>query len=160
MAHGSWLNLVEIWFGIMGRKVLGESFGSAYALKAAFESFVEQWNVLLAHPFRWSYDGEGLHEKAVTRFSSMLRDSAGEFDVRILAKMLMLMTHLLNDYFSSIPDPIWEPFKATVSLKYEIITDLIEKENGPRRKAKAEQALTAFKNSLNRRMDLDERAAA
>jgi len=26
--HGSWLNLVEIWFGIMGAKVLRESFGA------------------------------------------------------------------------------------------------------------------------------------
>ncbi len=156
--HGSWLNWGEIWFGIMGRKVLGESFGGADALKAAFESFVEQWNVLLAHPFCWSYDGEGLHEKAVTRFTAMLRDSAGEFDLRILTKMLMLMTNLLNDYFSSVPDPIWAQFVAAVSLKYEIIADLIERENGPQRKAKAEQALTAFKISLNRR--IDQRVAA
>ncbi len=27
--HGSWLNMVEFWFGIMGRKVLGESFSDA-----------------------------------------------------------------------------------------------------------------------------------
>lgn len=38
--HGSWLNLVEIWFGIMGTKVLGESYNSAENFKAAFTSFV------------------------------------------------------------------------------------------------------------------------
>lgn len=38
--HGSWLNWIEFWFGILGRKVLGESFVSPDALKAAIEAFV------------------------------------------------------------------------------------------------------------------------
>jgi transposase len=38
--HGSWLNLIEIWFGIMGRKVLNESFGSPDQLKAALDAFM------------------------------------------------------------------------------------------------------------------------
>ena len=42
--HGSWLNLVEIWFGIMGGKVLGESFGAPEQLKIAFDAFVAEWN--------------------------------------------------------------------------------------------------------------------
>ena len=38
--HGSWLNWIEFWFGIMGRKVLDESFGSPNEFKAALEVFV------------------------------------------------------------------------------------------------------------------------
>ncbi len=44
--HGSWLNWIEFWFGIMGRKVLGESFGSSDELKAAVEAFANEWNLL------------------------------------------------------------------------------------------------------------------
>jgi transposase len=35
--HGSWLNLVEFWFGIVNKKVLNESYGSAEKLKEGFD---------------------------------------------------------------------------------------------------------------------------
>ncbi len=57
--HGSWLNLVEFWFGLMNKKVLNESYGSVEELKESFDSFMVTWNTLLAHPFRWSYDDKG-----------------------------------------------------------------------------------------------------
>ena len=150
--HGSWLNMVEIWFGIMGRKVLRESFGSADALKAAFEAFVEQhWNGLLAHPFSWGYDGNGLHEKAVKRFAALLADSAEEFDVRILVKMLALMTNLLADYFHEVPGSTWNQLADAAAMNDEIIADLIERDDRPNRKAKAEEVLTAFRISIQQR---------
>ena len=159
--HGSWLNMVEIWFGIMGRKVLGESFGSADALKAAFEAFVEQhWNGLLAHPFSWGYDGNGLHEKAVKRFTKLLADSAEKFEVRILVKMLALMTNLLSDYFHEVPESTWDQLAATATLKDEIIADLIERDDRPKRKAKAEKTLTAFRISIHQRAGQERKAAA
>lgn len=151
--HGSWLNLVEIWFGIMGGKVLGESFARPEAFKTAFEAFVDQWNCLLAHPFRWSYDGKGLHEKAVRRFTAMLRDSAGQMEARILAKMLMLMTNMLNDYFHEVPELVWMQLAETAALKYDTMADLIEREEGPQRKKKAERALSEFNATLNRRFE-------
>jgi len=158
--HGSWLNLVEIWFGIMAGKVLSESFDGADALIAAFEAFVEEWDCLLAHPFRWSYDGKGLHEKAVKRFTAMLRDSAEQFEVRTLTKMLMLMINLLNDYFAEVPERTWKQLADTAPLQYEIIADLIEREHGPVRKKKAEQALAAFKTTLNHYLGQNEKVAA
>jgi len=57
----------------------------------AFYAFVEQWNLILAHPFNWTYDGKGLCEKAVKRFTAMLRNSVEQLDTRILTNMLMLM---------------------------------------------------------------------
>ena len=150
--HGSWLNMVEIWFGIMGRKVLGESFGSADALKAAFEVFVEQhWNGLLAHPFNWEYDGRGLHEKSVKRFTKLLMDSAGKFDVRILIKMLALMTNLLTDYYHEVPEATWSQLAEVVTLNDELIADLIEQDDRPKRKVKAAKVLKEFRVSLHQR---------
>ncbi len=59
--HGSWLNQVEIWFGIMTRKCLQRrSFESTRALAAAIRAFVRRWNRDMARPFRWTYTGRVL----------------------------------------------------------------------------------------------------
>ena len=57
----------------MNKKVLNGSYGSVEELKESFYAFLEEWNILLAQPFQWSYDGKGLHEKAVNRFAEMLK---------------------------------------------------------------------------------------
>ena len=138
--HGSWLNLIEIWFGIMGRNVLTESFGSPDDLKSALEAFANEWNLLLAHPFRWTYDGKGLHEKAVKRFVAMLRNSATKMELRILTKLLMLMTNLLNDYFTKVSKEMWQQLFESLSAQSETIASLIHQEKGPQRKKKAQCA--------------------
>lgn len=158
--HGSWLNLVEIWFGIMGGKLLSESFAGADALKAGFESFVEHWNCLLAHPFRWSYDGKGLHEKAVKRFTAMLLQSAEQLEVRILTNMLMLMTNLMTAYGGEVPERIWTQLIDAANQKYANLTALIAQEDGPQRKKKAIEALAEFKAVVMDRGKLDQRAVA
>lgn len=49
----SWLNQVEIWFGIMSRKVLrGGSFKSKEELRIAIEAFIKAYGPN-AKPFRW-----------------------------------------------------------------------------------------------------------
>lgn len=49
----SWLNMVEIWFGMLTRKALrGASFPSKDALRAAIEAFIIKHNAA-ARPFKW-----------------------------------------------------------------------------------------------------------
>ena len=49
----SWLNQIEIWFGIMSRKVLrGASHNSKAELKEAIEKFIEGYSKN-PHPFKW-----------------------------------------------------------------------------------------------------------
>jgi transposase len=49
----SWLNMVEIWFGILQRKALrGGDFHSKDELRKAIEEFIAAWQVA-AHPFVW-----------------------------------------------------------------------------------------------------------
>lgn len=56
--HGSWLNQVELWFGIVSRRILRYgNFSSPNELVEAVEEFIDDWNVCEAHPFRWTYDG-------------------------------------------------------------------------------------------------------
>ncbi len=158
--HGSWLNLVEIWFGIMGAKVLRESFGSPDDLKAALEAFAKDWNLLLAHPFRWSYDGKGLHEKAVKRFTAMLRTSAAEMEIQTLTKQLNLATNMLRDYFSDVSMESWQQLATAVFSQRETIDALIQHEKGPRRKPKAQRAITSLTNALHEHPSLGLKLAA
>ena len=59
--HCSWLNQVEIWFGILSRRLLkrGE-FKSTAELKERVLKFIDFFNENLAKPFRWTYIGKPL----------------------------------------------------------------------------------------------------
>ena len=59
--HGSWLNQVELWFGVVSRRVLRHgAFRSPDELVQAILSFIEVWNRTEGHPFRWTYRGRPL----------------------------------------------------------------------------------------------------
>lgn len=58
--HASWLNQIEIWFSILGRKVLKRGiFDSTDELVARIVEFIEEYN-RTAKPFRWTYTGDPL----------------------------------------------------------------------------------------------------
>ncbi len=54
--HASWLNQVEIWFGIVERRLLryGE-FRAIESIRHRILGFVERWNQVEGHPFRWTW---------------------------------------------------------------------------------------------------------
>lgn len=55
--HCSWMNQIEIWFGIINRKLLKrKSYTSLEEMKESIRRFIEQYN-LTAHAFRWTYAG-------------------------------------------------------------------------------------------------------
>ena len=55
--HCSWMNQIEIWFGIINRRLLKrKSYLSVEQLKESILRFIEQYNVT-ASPFRWTYKG-------------------------------------------------------------------------------------------------------
>ena len=59
--HCSWLNQVEIWFGILSRKLLARgSFKSQDDLQGKMERFIKYFNNNLAKPFKWTYKGKAL----------------------------------------------------------------------------------------------------
>ncbi len=59
--HCSWLNQVEIWFGILTRRLLKRGrFASTDELKQRILEFIEFFNQTLAKPFRWTYIGKPL----------------------------------------------------------------------------------------------------
>lgn len=59
--HGSWMNQIEIWFGILMKKVIKRgSFLSQVDLKNKVLAFMEYFNKTMAKPFRWTYRGKAL----------------------------------------------------------------------------------------------------
>ena len=59
--HSSWLNQIEIWFGILVRRVLKRgSFTSVDELRERLLAFIAYFNTALAKPFKWTYKGRPL----------------------------------------------------------------------------------------------------
>jgi transposase len=59
--HCSWLNQIEIWFGILVRRLLKRSsFPSLEDLKERIVAFIRYFNAVLAKPFKWTYTGRPL----------------------------------------------------------------------------------------------------
>ena len=128
----------------MNKKVLNGSYGSAEELKEGFDAFLEEWNVLLAHPFRWSYDGKGLQQKAVKRFTVMLEKSAHKLEVTTLTKQLRLMTNLFCHYFNEVSEEHWGNLFSALQHSKEILENNIENEDGPKKKKNAQISIDAL----------------
>lgn len=59
--HCSWLNQVEIWFGILARRVLKRgNFTSVEDLRQKVLAFIDYFNAVLAKPYKWTYTGRPL----------------------------------------------------------------------------------------------------
>jgi transposase len=59
--HSSWMNQVEIVFGIIMRKVIRRgNFTSVEDLCDKLLAFIDYFNHVFAHPFRWTYTGRPL----------------------------------------------------------------------------------------------------
>jgi hypothetical protein len=67
--HSSWLNQIEIVFGIIHRKLLrGGNFTSVVDLEAQLREFLGHYNTTMAHPFAWTYTGKPVQKKRRASF--------------------------------------------------------------------------------------------
>ena len=67
---GSWLNLVEVFFGIISRQAIRRgSFGSVPQLVAAIRTFIDGWNERY-HPFTWTKTADEILPRATRQPSS------------------------------------------------------------------------------------------
>jgi transposase len=58
--HCSWLNQIELWFGIITRQLLNRrsSFKSVEELNEKIEEYIKYYNENLAKKFKWNYTGK------------------------------------------------------------------------------------------------------
>ena len=60
--HASWMNQIEIWFSILVRKIIKRgNFTSVEDLKRKVLAFIEYYNLTMAKPFKWTYQGKALN---------------------------------------------------------------------------------------------------
>ena len=63
--HSSWLNQIEVVFGVIMRKVIRRgSFTSVGDLRTKLLNFIAYFNRVFAKPFRWTYTGRPLMKAA------------------------------------------------------------------------------------------------
>lgn len=54
--HCSWMNQIEIWFGIINRRLLKrKSYTSVEELENSIRNYIRQYNEMFAHPYKWTY---------------------------------------------------------------------------------------------------------
>jgi len=144
--HGSWLNMIEIWFGILNKKCLKhQSFESVQLLQEIIEEFIETWNTYFSHPFTWTYTGEGLHEKAITRFNKLLLIESKQMDIQFLTKQLLLMSNIAKTYHKKVHTKVWKQLHDLFIDKKDYINSIISASIKERQIAKAHMALDQFK---------------
>jgi hypothetical protein len=66
----SWMNLVEVWFGIIERQAIHRgSYRSVSDLNRRIRAFIDGWNER-AHPFVWTKTAEQILAKAARKKTS------------------------------------------------------------------------------------------
>jgi transposase/transposase-like protein len=61
----SWMNLVEVWFGIIERQAIRRgTFRSVKELNTKIRAFIDNWNDDRAHPFVWTKTADQILAKA------------------------------------------------------------------------------------------------
>jgi len=140
--HGSWLNMIEIWFGILNKKCLKhQAFQSVPILQEIIEEFIETWNNFFAHPFTWRYTGEGLYEKAITRFNKLLLIESKQMDIKFLTKQLLLMSNITKTYYKKICNKVWKQLHDLITDRKDYINSIISSATKERQIIKAQKAL-------------------
>jgi len=143
--HGSWLNRIEVWFGILKKKCLkNQSFISIENLKQIIMQFIETWNQHFAHPFTWKYTGEGLYEKAISRFNKLLFIESKQMDVKFLTKQLLLMANIPKTYDDAMKTVEWKQLVELFHTKTDFIENIINRTEKKRQKDNALEALDQF----------------
>jgi transposase len=125
--HGSWLNLIENWFGIMKKNCLdGVSVRTKEAICKNITDFNDTWNEHYAHPYTWTYDGKNLRGKTVRKFTYWLREESSEMTGKFLKKQLDLMTKLIGDDRGLVTPGDWKRLGEVISTKQDYLEQVVE----------------------------------
>jgi hypothetical protein len=149
--HGSWLNMVEIWFGIMRPKCLNnEIFHSKEKATEAVARFTDEvWNEYLTHEFVWKYNGEGLKESVVRRITTVFNNHHTELSIQHLTKLMLLISNMACMYWSVVSIELWTTLFKVIELRREYFTECINKETRTIIKKRAENAMKKLLSSIS-----------
>jgi transposase len=87
--HTSWLNQIEIVFGIVGRRVMRRgNFKSLTELKERLLDFIGYFNRTFAKPFQWNYTGRPVKNESLKRPSTWKEVWAGQHRVTLSSALV------------------------------------------------------------------------
>jgi hypothetical protein len=121
----------------------GSSFGSLDDLITSIEDFARTWNDQLAHPFDFHYDGEGLEDVVLRRFTRILAqepEKLEQIDSKFLADLSLLCVRLVDHHPQNISHNDWRALVEVVTARQPDLEAIIEAEPGPKRKPRAQKA--------------------
>lgn len=148
--HGSWLNMIEIWFGLLKNKCLKDGwFESVTALCQAIYNFIETWNTYFAHPFTWTYNGKDLYGKVIRRFIKLLQIESSQMEIKFLTKQLLLIKDLAQHYWVQVDNQDWERLFDLVTQKDIYIKEIIASGIKEKQRFKADHVLAELSNVLS-----------
>lgn len=146
--HGSWLNQVEVWFGLLRRYSLeGNWFNSVDELVGTIMDFSTTWNNQFAHPFDFRYTGEGLEGVALRRFTRILAqpsEKLSQIDSKFIADMSLVCARLINHHRKAISDGDYAAFQKALTACASDIQIIIDAETGPQRGPRAQRAFQSL----------------
>jgi transposase len=75
--HASWMNQVEIWFSILQRRIIKYGdFATPTAQARRVLGFIDHWNRVEGHPFRWTWRTDRLQNRGVAAARRFTRATA------------------------------------------------------------------------------------
>jgi len=107
----------------------------------ALNNFTETWNKYFAHPFTWTYRGEGLHGKVVRRFMRLLLLESPQMEISFLTKQLLLMRNMAQNYRIQVENKDWQQTLDLITQKENYISRVIACSKKEKQRLKPEQAL-------------------
>jgi transposase len=147
--HSSWLNMIESWFSVLKSHCLRYSwFDSVAALRDAIMMFIESWNQYFVHPFTFRYDGIGLQESFLCRFTRLLCSRNPQVNCKFLTNQLRLVNNVWTDYHATVPEKCWDEFYVAFRNSQKTIVRTINADDGPVRRKRAEGALGQLNAAL------------
>jgi transposase len=127
--HGSWLNLIENWFGILQEGIGAPSVRSENELAQIILDFTDTWNEKNAKPFNWSYDGKDLRGKTVRKLAYWIREEAKTLTAKALSRQLELMSNLMQKERCLVSKRDWELLGESIEDKLDYLYRIVENIN-------------------------------
>ena len=114
---------------MQGKALKDESFSSKAELKERILDFTETWDKYFKHPFEFTYTGEGLHGKVISRFITWIEMESPQLSEKFLSKQIKLMINLAKKYWSKASTSIWKSLRSILKNKFAYIKNIITEKN-------------------------------
>ena len=115
----------------------------------AIIEFAETWNEHFAHPFTWTYRGDGLHGKAVRRFLRLLQMESAQMEIGFLTKQLLLMANMAKNYWAQVDAQNWQQLLDLMIKKQNYPSSIIVRGDKEKQRVAADQAMVNLSTTLH-----------